>query len=147
MPKSVVVIGAIASVLVFLLLVLITCLGSFSTVNGGVLTVISGLLSLLIAIVSTIASWFISSHYTIISNKAHSEDKIDTVARQSHEKILNLSKQLFDIQDLIDRAQEIGSKEQDPKAAAVIFLHRLDGIKHCLMQLRTSNDTFSSDWT
>jgi positive regulator of sigma E activity len=70
----------------------------------------NAMLGVIVAILTTLASWLISRHYAIESNQQTAASKIDTVARQSTEKILNLSKQLFEIEDFLEEARELGKR-------------------------------------
>ena len=147
MSKNLQIVAWVSGILVFLLLLLIAFLGSFSNAQAGIVSVISSLITLIIAGITTLISWIISKNQTLTTNREHASDKIDTVAKQSHEKILNLSKQLFGIQTFIEETKRLASLEKDATSAASVLVHRLDGISHNLSQLRTSNDTFCSDWT
>jgi hypothetical protein len=106
-------------------------------------------LTVIITILTTIASWIMSHHFASLTTadlEAKTQEKIDTVASQSSEKILNLSKQLFEIQLFLEEAVDIARDQDNVMAANATFAHRSESAAKMLYLLRSSNDTFTSDW-
>jgi hypothetical protein len=104
------------------------------------------LLSVLLTLLSVFASWTVSRHYAIFSSRENATEMIDTVASQSSEKILNLSNQLLLLKDFLEGILEVADSEYNIHAANSAFRHRVTAAAHMIELLRSSNDTFTSDW-
>ena len=106
-------------------------------------------LTIIVTILTTVVSWIMSQQSASQSHKeleAKTQEKIDTVAYQSSEKILNLSKQLFEIQRFIDETIDVADECESVIATNFTYRHRSDATAKMCSLLRSSNDTFTSDW-
>ncbi len=100
------------------------------------------LISIILAIASGAFSWIVSSHYAKASLKAENTKMIDRIGEQSSEKILNQSKQLYSIEQFLDDKQEKLAME-DTDSTSMIYL---ESTRNMLRLIRTSNNTYLSDW-
>ncbi len=100
------------------------------------------LISIILAIASGAFSWIVSSHYSKVSLTAENTRMIDRIGEQSSEKILNQSKQLYSIEQYLDDKQEKLAIE-DSGSKGMIYL---ESTRNMLRLIRTSNNTYLSDW-
>lgn len=106
----------------------------------------SALLSVLLFILSVLATWFFSHIYGLLVSRASLEEKIDTIAVQSSEKIMNLSTQLWRLEQFASSAVDDAHDEEDGARVALLLENRLFAISHLARSIRSSNNTFLSDW-
>ena len=101
----------------------------------------ANLLTMLLAICSGAFSWIAS---VVVSTQAQDSDRqnsLDEISVRSSEKILNSSKQLFDIETYIRGTAETRSGDRD-----VVFEVVLEAIERQIAQVRSTNDTLVRDW-
>lgn len=123
------------------ILIVIICLVWTSQLSG-VETREGLLISIILAIASSVVSWAISSHYSKETLKAENTKLIDRIGEQSSEKILNQSKQLYSIEQYLDEKQNtLLEKDLSPEGA--IFL---ESTRNMIRLVRSSNNTYLNDW-
>lgn len=105
----------------------------------------TGLLGLLLTLLSMLGSWAISHVYSTSSSRESAQGKIDTIAQQSSEKILNHSTQLWRLEQYFRSSLQCAS-EEDNDAAVATLRNRIDSACEMARMLRSSNNTFLSDW-
>ena len=100
------------------------------------------LVSIILTIASAVVTWLVSSHFASESSKKENTKLIDRIGEQSSEKILNQSKQLYSIEQYLDNKQT-DLIENESHSNAVIFL---ESTRNMLRLIRSSNNTYLSDW-
>ncbi|WP_124635536.1 hypothetical protein [Taibaiella sp. KBW10] len=124
------------------MIVIIVCLIWTSQLSG--IDTREGLLvSIILAIASSVISWAISSFYSEKTLTAENTKLIDRIGEQSSEKILNQSKQLYSIEQYLDEKQNI-LLEKDLSPEGSIFL---ESTRNMIRLVRSSNNTYINDWT
>ena len=94
---------------------------------------------------STAISWVISSWFA----KKESNEKIDTIAERSFEKMAMLTLQIERAKKfLVDtiKLSQSDAEKMDQGAGLLAYKHRINGTIATLDQISTSNDTFRADW-
>lgn len=94
---------------------------------------------------STAISWVISSWFA----KKESNEKIDTIAERSFEKMAMLTLQIERAKKfLVDtiKLSQSDSEKLNANAGLLAYKHRINGTIATLDQISTSNDTFRADW-
>ena len=106
----------------------------------------SALLNYLLCMFSVLATWLASHYYAIYSAHTTTAEKIDTIAQQSTEKIMNQSAQLWEVERFLERSVEIADNETSAPAANSTLRNRMLSSAQMIRLLRSSNSTFTSDW-
>ena len=118
-----------------------------STANASNLTPReSALMNYLLCLFSVLATWLASHYYAIYSANATTAEKIDTIAQQSTEKIMNQSAQLWEVERFLENSVEIADNEANESAANNTLRNRMQSSAQMIRLLRSSNTTFTSDW-
>ena len=131
--KNVIKYGAL--IVVILCLIWISQIESIETREGL-------LLSIILAISTSLVSWIVTSHYAKVSLAKENMRLIDRIGAQSSEKILNQSKQLYSIEQYLDEKQ-LSLFGKDTSNEAVIYL---ESTRNMIRLIRTSNNTYLNDW-
>ena len=97
----------------------------------------TGLIGVLLAILSILGSWVISHVYSTTRSRESAQEKIDTIAQQSSEKILNLSTQLWRLEQYFKASLERAGDE-DSETALATLRNRLDSASYMARMLRSS---------
>lgn len=106
----------------------------------------SALLNYLLCLFSVLASWLASHYYAVYSAHTSTAEKIDTIAQQSTEKIMNQSAQLWEVERFLESSVEIADNEVSAAAAINTLRNRMQSSAQIIRLLRSSNSTFTSDW-
>ena len=125
----------------FALLTILVCLiwtSQLSEIN----TQISLLISVILAIASSAVSWIVAYSYSKSSLTKENSEIIDRIGEQSSEKILNQSKQLYSIEQYLDDKHD-KLEDRDYDIEALIYL---ESTRNMLRLIRSSNNTYLSDW-
>lgn len=112
----------------------------------------SGILSLLLTILSVIASWLLAKLYgesqhrrAIEEVKEMHNDKIRTFALKAAEKVNNLSEQINKLSIFLEEELNYDSHESDRDSLRAKE-ERIESAIHILSMLKSVNDTSLSDW-
>ena len=105
-------------------------------------TMLNGWLTLL----SVLGSGFLSHVFGVTTTREATENKINTIALQSSEKILNLSTQLWRLEQFIEESLERASAEPTSAVTLAVLTNRLVSTSYMARILRASNNTLLSDW-
>ncbi|EPP4298156.1 hypothetical protein ACUP6R_003984 [Vibrio navarrensis] len=102
----------------------------------------STLLSVLLTVFSGASSWMMADYYAKSSSEKESAKLIDRIGEQSSEKILNQSRQLWNIENYLESkrkelSNDPANSEQYEFIGSIIEMIRL---------VRSSNNTYLSDW-
>ena len=100
------------------------------------------LISIILAISSSVLAWVTTSHYSKETLKAENTKLIDRIGEQSSEKILNQSKQLYSIEQYLDEKRNV-IMEKDLSPEGSIFL---ESTRNMISLIRSSNNTYLNDW-
>jgi hypothetical protein len=106
----------------------------------------SALLNYLLCLFSVLASWLASHYYAVYSAHTTTAEKIDTIAQQSTEKIMNQSAQLWEVERFMESSVEIAESEESTEVANNTLRNRMQSSAQMIRLLRSSNSTFTSDW-
>ncbi len=97
--------------------------------------------ALVLTIVSALFSWYISAHHSKVARQRDEQANLDRFGERSAEKVLNQSKQLFDIEIYLREMADL--ELDDPEELVEIIL---DGTRRQLAIVRSSNDMYVNDW-
>lgn len=94
---------------------------------------------------STVITWVVSSWFS----RKESNEKIDTIAERSFEKMAMLTLQIERAKKFLVDTIKLSQSEADKidaGAGLLAYKHRINGSIATLDQISTSNDTFRADW-
>lgn len=94
---------------------------------------------------STVVTWVVSSWFS----RKESNEKIDTIAERSFEKMAMLTLQIERAKKFLVDTIKLSQSEADKvdaSAGLLAYKHRINGSIATLDQISTSNDTFRADW-
>lgn len=100
---------------------------------------------LLLFFISSFSSWVVSAWFATFT----STDKIDTIAEQSFDKMINLTVQLDQAKLFLKNAIDAGEREYRGRGeifARKALEHRIDGAMHMIDLIQTSNEALANDW-
>ena len=118
-----------------------------SATTTGLLPRETGLLSFILFLLSVLATWLLSHVYASLTNRELIEEKLNTIAVQSSEKILNLSVQIWRVEQFLATAlEDVEAEIGGDEGAAKTLKDRVVGAGCLLRSLRSTNNTFLSDW-
>ena len=106
----------------------------------------NALLNYLLCLFSVLASWLVSHYYAVYSAHTSTAEKIDTIAQQSTEKIMNQSAQLWEVEQFLESSVEIAANQMNAAEANNTLRNRMQSSSQMIRLLRSSNSTFTSDW-
>lgn len=101
----------------------------------------TNLYAFLLTGLSALVSWFLSAYYSQIDGQQKAQNSIDRIGERSAEKVLNQSKQIFDIETYL--REEMGA-DVDSASSRVDLV--LDSTQRQLAIVRSSNDLYVNDW-
>jgi hypothetical protein len=96
-------------------------------------------------ICSTLITYIVSYWFA----KKESNEKIDTIAERSFEKMAKLTLQIEQTKKFLGdtiRLAQTDAERSGPMAGLLAYMHRINGSIANLDQITTQNDTFRSDW-
>jgi hypothetical protein len=94
---------------------------------------------------SVVITWVISFWFA----KRESNEKIDTIAERSFEKISMLTLQIERAKNFLNDTIKLAQSDAEREAVGygmAAYKHRINGCIATLDQISTSNDTFRADW-
>ena len=100
---------------------------------------------LLLFFISSFSSWIVSAWFATFT----STDKIDTIAEQSFDKMINLTVQLDQAKLFLRNAIDAGEREYRGRGetfARKALEHRIDGAMNMIDLIQTSNEALANDW-
>jgi hypothetical protein len=96
-----------------------------------------GAISVILSLASLLFSWIVADYYANYQNERENRRLIDGVGERSSEKILNQSKQLWDVEEWAKSHAEEASDEQAETLLAIRAMIKI---------IRSSNNTYLGDW-
>lgn len=74
------------------------------------------------------------------------DEKVDTIAERSTEKMVNLSVQLHALKDYLQETEFVADDEGSVELSICAYRHRLEAASIMAASLASTNETFRSDW-
>ena len=100
------------------------------------------LFSVLLTMFSGVASWVLADVYAKSASRRESAELIDRIGEQSSEKILNQSRQLWNIETYIENKRREISNDPAHKSHVEYLVSLIEMVR----LVRSSNNTYLSDW-